>query len=402
MRKFSPEWFRQQFPALNTMNCYLDSAATSLRPQVMIEATQAYYHNGGTVHRSHYSQAQEVTQRYEACRQQVAELINAADAKHIIWTQGSTASINLVADAWLAHQLQPGDEILVSEVEHHANLLPWLMLAEKTGANVIRWPVNAVGELDIEQLTLLLTAKTRLVAVTQMSNVTGYLPPIADIITLAHRAGAAVLVDGAQGIVHHPADVQQWNADFYVFSAHKLYGPTGIGILYAREDRLAEMRPVQGGGKIISHVDFDGYRLMPSPWCFEPGTPNIAGILGLASTLDFHQTVDWQAAEAWACQLADRAAEQLAALPGITLFRAAGSPIISFAFNSLHSADLFTLISEYDVSLRVGQHCAQPYIQALGVNSTLRASFAAYNNEEDVEKLIKAVTFAYQLLTEEY
>ncbi|WP_241624989.1 cysteine desulfurase CsdA [Rosenbergiella epipactidis] len=401
MRKFSPDWFRQQFPALNEPNCYLDSAATSLRPQTLIEATQAYYQSGGTVHRSHYSQAKATTERYETCRQQVAALINAADANQIIWTRGSTEAINLVAQAWLAHQLQPGDEILVSEAEHHANLLPWLMLAEKTGANVVPWPVNAEGELDIAQLALRLTARTRLVAVTQMSNVTGYVPPIADIIALAHQAGAAVLVDGAQGIVHHTTDVQYLDADFYVFSAHKLYGPTGIGVLYARKDRLAEMRPVQGGGKMISHVDFNGYRLLPAPWCFEPGTPNIAGVLGLASALDFHQTVDWQAAEVWTCQLADRAAERLAALPGITLFRAAGSPIISFVFESLHSADLFTLISEYNVALRVGQHCAQPLMQALGVDGTLRASFAAYNTDEDVEKLVQAVTFAYQLLTDE-
>ena len=401
MRKFSPEQFRQQFPALNEVNCYLDSAATSLRPQALIVATQAYYQAGGTVHRSHYSQAKETTERYEACRQQVAQLINAADAEQIIWTRGSTESINLVAQAWLAHQLQPGDEILVSETEHHANLLPWLMLAEKSGANIVRWPVNREGELDIEQLAVLLTPRTRLVAVTQMSNVTGYTPPIAEIIALAHQAGAKVLVDGAQGIVHQTTDVQRWDVDFYVFSAHKLYGPTGIGILYARKDRLAEMRPVQGGGKMISQVDFKGYRLLPAPWCFEPGTPNIAGVLGLASALDFHQRVDWQAAEAWTCQLADRAAEKLAALPGITLFRAAGSPIISFVFKSLHSADLFALISEYKVALRVGQHCAQPLMQALGVAGTLRASFAAYNTDDDVEKLVQAVTFAYQLLTEE-
>lgn len=401
MRKFSPDWFRQQFPALHKPYCYLDSAATSLRPQVMIEATQAYYQNGGTVHRSHYSQAKEATERYEACRQQVAQLINAAEANQIIWTRGSTESINLVAQAWLAHQLQPGDEILVSETEHHANLLPWLMLAEQTGAKVVRWPLSPQGELEVDELALRLTARTRLLAVTQMSNVTGYVPPMAEIIALAHQAGVPVLVDGAQGIVHQPTDVQRWDADFYVFSAHKLYGPTGIGVLYARKDRLAEMRPTQGGGKIISHVDFDGYRLLSAPWCFEPGTPNIAGVIGLASALGFHQSVDWQAAEAWTCQLADYAAEQLAALPGITLFRAAGSPIISFVFESLHSADLFTLISEHNVALRVGQHCAQPLMQALGVQGTLRASFAAYNTYDDVEKLVRAVTFAYQLLTEE-
>ncbi|QGX92267.1 cysteine desulfurase CsdA [Tatumella sp. TA1] len=401
MRKFSPEWFRQQFPALHEPYCYLDSAATSLRPQAVLDATQAYYQTGGTVHRSHYAAAQESTERYEACRQQVAQLINAACAQQIIWTRGSTESINLVAQAWLDDRLQPGDEIIVSELEHHANLLPWLMLAERTGAKVVPWPLNEQGFLVTEQLLPRLTTRTRLLAVTQMSNVTGYCPALAEIIAIAHQAGVPVLVDGAQGIVHHSTDVSRLNADFYVFSAHKLYGPTGVGILYAREDRLAEMRPVQGGGKMITQVNFEGYRLQPAPWCFEPGTPNIAGIFGLASALDFHQSVDWQAAEEWTCQLADLAAERLSALPGIRLFRATDSPILSFVFDDLHHADLFAIISEQHVALRVGQHCAQPLMQALGIEGTLRASFAAYNTYQDVEKLVNAVTFAYQLLTEE-
>ncbi|WP_241607684.1 cysteine desulfurase CsdA [Rosenbergiella australiborealis] len=401
MRKFSPEGFRHQFPALRESKCYLDSAATSLCPQTVIDATHQFYQTGGSVHRSHYLQAKQLTERYEACRQQVAELINAPQAEQIIWTRGSTESINLVAQSWLQPLLHPGDEIIVSELEHHANLLPWLMLAEKTGAKVVRWPITAHGELAVDDLAPLLTPRTRLLAVTQMSNVTGYRPPLAAIIHQAHEAGVAVVIDGAQGIVHQPTDVQQLDADFYLFSAHKLYGPTGIGILYARSDRLAQMRPVQGGGKMITHVDFNGYRLQQAPWCFEPGTPNTAGVIGLSSALDFHRAIDWQAAEAWTCQLAEHAVKQLAQLPGIQLFHAPGSPIISFVFEQLHSHDLFSLINEYNVALRVGQHCAQPLMQALGVSGTLRASFAAYNAYDDVEQLVRAVTSAYQLLTEE-
>ena len=401
MRKFSPEWFRQQFPALREEFCYLDSAATSLRPQAVIDATLAYYQTGGTVHRSHYAQAQQSTERYEACRQQVAKLLNAKQAQQIIWTRGSTEAINLVAQAWLEQRLQPGDEIIVSEFEHHANLVPWLILAEKTGAKIVPWSITQQGELAIDELLTHLSSRTRLLAITQMSNVTGYLPPLAEIVSAAHHAGVAVLVDGAQGVVHHPTDVQRLNIDFYVFSGHKLYGPTGIGVLYAREDRLAQMQPVQGGGKMITEVDFNHYQLQPAPWCFEPGTPNVAGVLGLASALDFHQSVDWQAAEAWTCHLADLAEQRLSTLEGITLFRAASSPIISFTFHSQHNADLFALISEHQVALRVGQHCAQPLMQALAVKGTLRASFAAYNTLDDVDKLVNAVTFAYQLLIEE-
>lgn len=401
MRTFSPETFRGQFPALEDDNVYLDSAATSLTPHCVSQATQEFYRHAGTVHRSQHKQARELTERYEGCRQQVANLIGAAAAQQIIWTRGTTESINLVAQSWLAPRLQPGDEILVSELEHHANLLPWLMLAEKHGAKVVCWRVDSQGRLDATSLGDYLTAKTRLVAVSQMSNVTGFAPELSTIIDSAHRHGVPVLVDGAQGIVHHPMELGQLKADFYAFSAHKLYGPTGIGVLYARADRLAEMQPVQGGGKMISQVSFSGYQLLPPPWCFEPGTPNSAGVIGLASALTFRDGIDWSAAESWAVQLAQETAQALAALAGIRLFRAENSPILSLAFDTIHDADLVSLVTEQGIALRGGQHCAQPLIQALGVRGTLRVAFAPYNSRQDVERVIKAITLAYQLLVEE-
>ncbi len=401
MRKFSPHEFRQHFPALNDQLVYLDSAATSLKPQTVVDSTLRFYSEAGTVHRSQHRQAQAMTERYEACRQQVANLITAPSSKQIIWTRGATESINLVAQAWLSQRLAPGDEILVSELEHHANLLPWLMLAEQTGAKVVCWPVTDKGELDSSSLPDYLSPKTKLLAISQMSNVTGYCPDLAAIVQQAQLAGVAVLVDGAQGIVHHTIDMQQLQPDFYVFSAHKLYGPTGVGVLYARADRLAEMRPVQGGGKMISQVDFTGYQLQPAPWCFEAGTPNIAGVIGFSSALDFHATIDLAAAETWACQLAEHAETALANLPGFISYRAPNSPLLSFTLQGIHSADVAALVAEQNIALRVGQHCAQPLLQALNLSGVIRASFAGYNSVQDVERMVSAVKFAYQLLTEE-
>ncbi|QHM72257.1 cysteine desulfurase CsdA [Mixta intestinalis] len=401
MTLFNPAQFRQQFPALADAGVYLDSAATALKPQAVIDATQHYYSlSAGTVHRSQYAAARKLTERYESARTQVARLINAPDAHNIIWTRGTTEAINLVAQSALRPLLQPGDEILVSETEHHANLVPWLMVAQQSGARVVKWPLGADRLPDMAQLPALLNEKTRLLALGQMSNVTGGLPDLAQAIRLAHAAGAKVMVDGAQGVVHCPPDVQALDIDFYAFSAHKLYGPMGIGALYGKAELLEAMSPWQGGGKMLSQVDFSGFTPQPVPWRFEAGTPNVAGVIGLSAALEWLENIDMQAAERWSGSLATLAEEQLQQIPGFRSFRCGASSLLSFDITGLHHSDIVTLLAESGVAVRAGQHCAQPLMAALGVSGTLRASFAPYNNLQDVDALVRAIQNAVTLLAE--
>ncbi|MEH0875964.1 cysteine desulfurase CsdA [Pectobacterium cacticida] len=399
MTPFNPEAFRQQFPALLHPTVYLDSAATALKPQPVINAVQQFYESqSGTVHRSQHRGAQALTQRFEGTREQVAALLHADDPRSIVWTRGTTEAINLVAQSYARPRLQPGDEIIVSEAEHHANLIPWLMVAQQTGARVIKLPLGADFLPDVEQLATLITPKTRLLALGQMSNVTGGQPDLARAVTLAHRYGAVVVIDGAQGIVHRPPDVQGLDIDFYAFSAHKLYAPTGIGVLYGKTALLESMIPWQGGGKMMAHVSFDGFKPQAIPQRFEAGTPHIAGVLGLSAALDWLTTLDWPAAEQHCQRLAQLAETQLAQFPGFRSFRAPNASILAFDVAGIHHSDLVTLLAESGIALRAGHHCAQPLMDALGVSGTLRASFAPYNNQQDVAALIAAVGNALEIL----
>ncbi|XYQ56015.1 cysteine desulfurase CsdA [Pectobacterium carotovorum] len=399
MTPFNPATFRQQFPALQHSAVYLDSAATALKPQPVIDAVQAFYGSeSGTVHRSQHRGAQALTQRFEGAREQVATLLHADDPRSIVWTRGTTEAINLVAQSYARPRLQPGDEIVVSEAEHHANLIPWLMVAQQTGAKIVKLPIGADLLPDIEQLATLITPKTRLLALGQMSNVTGGQPDLARAITLAHRYGAVVMVDGAQGIVHCPPDVQALDIDFYAFSGHKLYAPTGIGVLYGKTALLESMMPWQGGGKMMTQVSFDGFTPQAIPQRFEAGTPHIAGVLGLSAALDWLTTLDWHAAEQHSQQLAQLAETHLAQFPGFRSFRSPQSSVLSFDIADVHHSDLVTLLAENGIALRAGHHCAQPLMDALGVSGTLRASFAPYNNQQDVAALIAAVGSALELL----
>ncbi|WP_017345472.1 cysteine desulfurase CsdA [Pantoea sp. A4] len=401
MTFFNPGAFRQQFPALADAGVYLDSAATALKPQVVIDTTQQFYSlSAGTVHRSQFAAARELTERYEQARQQVADFLHAGDARQIIWTRGTTESINLVANSWLLPRLQPGDEILVSEAEHHANLVPWLMVAAARQARVVKWPLGEDHLPDMTLLPQLLNARTRLVAVSQMSNVTGGCPDLAQIIPQAHAVGAKVLVDGAQGVVHHAPDVAALNIDFYAFSGHKLYGPMGIGVLYGNAVLLAEMAPWQGGGKMLTEVSFSGFTPQPVPWCFEAGTPNVAGVVGLSAALTWLQQHNLPQAELWCQQLASIAEEQLAEISGFRSFRSGQSSLLAFEIAGIHHSDIVTLLAEHGIALRAGQHCAQPLMQALGVSGTLRASFAPYNNLQDVDALVRAMRSTVELLSE--
>lgn len=400
MSSFNPSVFRLQFPALAQPGVYLDSAATALKPQAVIAATQQFYSSdAATVHRSQHKAALDLTVRFEQTRHQAAALINAA-AEEIVWTRGTTEAINLVAQSYARPRLQPGDEIIVSEAEHHANLIPWLMVAQQTGARVIKLPLGADRLPDLTQLPTLLTEQTRLLALGQMSNVTGGCPDLAQAIALAHGVGAKVMIDGAQGIVHCPADVRRLNIDFYAFSGHKLYGPTGIGVLYGKSELLAQMAPWQGGGKMLTQASFDGFIAQKPPYCFEAGTPNIAGVLGLGAALSWLEEQDLPAAEAYARQLTDDAEHRLAQLTGFRSFRCSGSSLLAFDIAGIHHSDIVTLLAEQGIALRAGQHCAQPLMAALGVSGTLRASFAPYNTPEDVDRLVDAMVNAVDLLAD--
>ena len=401
MNAFNPAQFRAQFPALNDAGVYLDSAATALKPQAVIEATHQFYSlSAGNVHRSQFAEAQRRTARYEAAREKVASLINAPDDKTIVWTRGTTEAINMVAQSYARPRLQPGDEIIVSAAEHHANLVPWLMVAEQTGAKVVKLPLTPDLLPDVERLTQLITPRSRILALGQMSNVTGGCPDLARAITLAHAAGMVVMVDGAQGIVHFPADVQQLDIDFYAFSGHKLYGPTGIGVLYGKPRLLEAMSPWLGGGKMISEVSFDGFTTQAAPWKLEAGTPNVAGVIGLSAALEWLADVDVAQAENWSRGLATLAEEELAKRPGFRSFRCQDSSLLAFDFSGVHHSDMVTLLAEYGIALRAGQHCAQPLLAELGVSGTLRASFAPYNTQSDVDALVAAVDRALEILVD--
>lgn len=392
MKAFNPTDFRQEFPAISDEIIYLDSAATALKPQAIIEATQLFYQqDAATVHRSQHQSALSLTVRFEETRQQVADFINAQAAENIVWTRGTTEAINLVAQSYARPRLQAGDEIIVSEAEHHANLIPWLMVAEQTGANIVKWPIGHDHRPDLQQLPRLLNDKTRILALGQMSNVTGGSPALASAIDLAHQYDCVVMVDGAQGIVHNPADVQALDIDFYAFSAHKLYGPTGIGVLYGKSELLEEMPAWQGGGKMLTHASFGGFTAHEVPYRFEAGTPNIAGVIGLSAVLTWLEHIDMEDAESYSQNLATMAESKLAELPGFRSFRCQQSSLLAFTFDGVHHSDLVTLLAEQGIALRAGLHCAQPLMVALGLNGSLRASFAPYNTANDVEMLCAAI-----------
>ncbi|MBJ8876714.1 cysteine desulfurase CsdA [Citrobacter koseri] len=401
MNAFNPAQFRAQFPALTDAGVYLDSAATALKPQAVIDATHQFYSlSAGNVHRSQFAEAQRLTARYEAARGKVAQWLNAPDDASIVWTRGTTEAINMVAQCYARPRLQPGDEIIVSEAEHHANLVPWLMVAQQTGAKIVKLPLNALFLPDVERLPELITPRSRILALGQMSNVTGGCPDLAHAITLAHAAGMVVMVDGAQGAVHFPADVQQLDIDFYAFSAHKLYGPTGIGALYGKPALLEEMSPWLGGGKMIAEVNFEGFTTQAIPWRLEAGTPNVAGVIGLSAALEWLAEVDMAQAESWSRGLATLAEDALAKRPGFRSFRCQDSSLLAFDFAGVHHSDMVTLLAEYGIALRAGQHCAQPLLAALGVTGTLRASFAPYNTKHDVDALVSAVDRALEILVD--
>lgn len=397
---FDPVSFRLQFPALRSGSVYLDSASTSLKPTVMIEATTDYYANStATILRSQHSQAVALTAQVEQARKQTAALINAEYDHEIVWTKGATEAINLISQCYARRLLQAGDEIIVSELEHHSNLIPWLQAAKETGAQVIKWPIEEDGSLSITRLLSLISDKTRIVAITQMSNVTGFQPDIETISQIAHQNNAIIIVDGAQGIVHQPMDVRKYDVDFYTFSAHKLYGPTGLGILYGKSELLRTMDYWQGGGKMLKTASFDDFVMAELPYRFEAGTPNIAAIIGFNAILNWLPNFDKKEVENHTVQLVNSAKAKLALLPELTILSVPNSSLLTLSSPTFHHQDLEILLAEQHVAVRTGELCAQPLMQAFGCNGVIRASFMPYNNQDDTDLFINALTSALDILS---
>jgi len=396
---------RRDFPILaTTVNghplVYLDSAASAQRPLPVMRAVEEYEtHSHANVHRGVHALSQAATAAYEGARERVRRFINAASPREIIFVRGTTEGINLVAQAYARPLLRPGDEILITALEHHANIVPWQMVRDQTGATLRVAPINRRGELIVEEFLALLTPRTKVVAIAHVSNALGTVLPVKMLIDAAHAQGAVVLVDGAQAVPHARVDVRALGADFYVFSAHKLYGPTGIGVLYGREALLAAMPPWQGGGDMILTVSFDKTTYNELPYKFEAGTPNISGAVGLAAALDYIESLGVEAIAAHEQGLLQLATAELTRLPDIELIGTAATKasVLSFIMKGVHPHDLGTVLDAEGVAVRTGHHCAMPVMTFFGVPATARASFACYNTEGDVASLVRALKRAREV-----
>ena len=403
---FDAERVRADFPILNQeVNghplVYLDNAATTQKPRAVIQALVDYYEqDNSNVHRGAHALADRATQKFEAARAKVAAFINAPEARQVIWTRGTTESINLVASSWGRANLQAGDRVLVSAMEHHSNIVPWQLIAAEKGACVEPIPVDADGTLDMAALESMLDERVRLVACGHVSNALGTVNPVADIVRLAHAAGALVLIDGAQAVSHWPVDVQALDCDFYVFSAHKLFGPTGLGVLYGKRALLEAMPPYQGGGEMIETVSFAGTTFNQLPYKFEAGTPDIAGVIAFGAAIDYLNQLDRVGAAAHEQALLTYAEERARATPGIRLVGTSAhkTSVMSFLLEGAHPNDVGMLLDQQGVAVRTGNHCAQQIMEQFGIPGTVRASLAFYNTRADVDRLFEALEKVRQFL----
>ncbi|MHC5021931.1 MAG: cysteine desulfurase [Planctomycetota bacterium] len=390
---------RADFPALHQEVhgkplVYLDNAASAQTPRAVIDAMDGFYEQDrSNIHRGVHALSQRATAAYEAAREKLARWINAPDPSQVILTRGTTEGINLVAQAWGRTNLGPGDAVLISALEHHSNIVPWQIVAEQTGATVRAIPVTDDGSLDLDAFAALLDDAVKLVAVGHVSNALGIVNPLATIIPAAHAKGIPVLVDGAQAMPHGRVDVQALDADFYAFSGHKMYGPTGVGALYGRKELLEAMPPWHGGGDMIKSVTLEKSLWAGLPHKFEAGTPAIAAGIGLGATVDYLESLDWTAVAAHEQDLLEYATAQLQTLPGLRLIGTAPGKVsvCSFVMECAHPHDIGTVVDQHGVAIRVGHHCAQPVMQRFGVPATARASFAFYNTRADVDALIVAL-----------
>lgn len=403
---YNVEQVRADFPVLTReVNgqplAYLDSAASAQKPNAVIDAqSELYRHGYAAVHRGIHTLSAEATERMENVRSQVARFIGAASPEEIVFVRGTTEGINLVANSWGMSAVSAGDNIIISTMEHHANIVPWQMLCKRTGAELRVIPLNQEGTLQLERLPGLIDANTKLLAITQVSNVLGTENPIAEMIKLAHQSGVKVLIDGAQAVMHHPIDVKALGCDFYVFSGHKLYGPTGIGVLYVKEEILQAMPPWEGGGAMIATVSLtEGTTWTAAPWRFEAGTPNTAGIIGLGAAIQYVGEIGLENISEYEQTLMRYALDELAKVPDLTLYGPASRlGVIAFNLGKHHAYDVGSFLDNYGIAVRTGHHCAMPLMDFYGVPAMCRASLAMYNTEEEVDRLVAGLIRIHRLL----
>ncbi len=402
---YDAEAVRADFPILHQKShgkrlAYLDNAATTQKPQAVIDAIDSYYRcDNANIHRGVYELSERATRHYEEARVKVKRFLNAADAHEIIFTRGATESINLVAASYGRSHVQAGDEILVSGMEHHANIVPWQILCEQTGAKLRVIPMNRRGELILGEYPKLLNDRTKLVAITQMSNALGTINPVTEMIEIAHARSIPVLVDGAQSSYHIKVDVQALGCDFFVFSGHKLYGPTGIGVLYGRKELLDAMPPYQSGGDMILSVTFEKTIYNDLPHKFEAGTPHIAGGIGLGAAIDYLDALGMERVGEHELALLDYMTNRLSDVPGLRIIGTAAhkASVVSFVLGDIHPHDIGTILDGEGVAIRTGHHCAQPVMQHFGIPATARASLACYNTPDDVDQLVAGLATVQRL-----
>ena len=380
---------------------YLDNAATSQKPQVVIDAMMRYYQEeNSNVHRGVHALSERATQLYEDARDTVQEFIGAGDRREIIYVRGTTEAINLVAYSYGRPNVGPGDEVLISALEHHSNIVPWQILCQEKGARLRVIPINDAGEILYGEFERLLTDRTKILAVTHVSNALGTINPVREMITAAHRRGIPVLLDGAQAVPHMKVDVRDLDCDFYAFSSHKMFGPTGVGVLYGKRQLLEAMPPYQSGGDMIKSVTFEKTIYNDLPHKFEAGTPNIAGGIGLGSAIDYVTKLDMDAVAAVEHELLEYATRALTAIPRVTIVGTARqkAAVISFVIDGIHPHDIGTILDSEGIAIRTGHHCAQPVMQRFGIPATARASFAFYNTKEEVDALARGIHKVIEVL----
>ena len=390
---------RKDFPILNQeINgkplIYLDNAATTQKPRAVIDRLSDFLSKeNANIHRGVHYLSMNATTLYDEARSCVANFINAENDDEIIFVRGATEAINLVARSFCDEKLEPGDEILITEMEHHANIVPWQLIAGEHGARVVPAPITDEGEMDLDQFESLLNERTKLLAFVHASNALGTINPAKKMVEIAHRKGIPVLIDGAQAVAHQEVNVQDLECDFYVFSSHKIFGPDGLGVLYGRKELLNKMTPYQGGGDMIETVSFDGTTFRPSPERFEAGTPNISGAIGLKAAIDYINDIGWETIHEKESLLMNHANESLEKIPSIKLIGTAENkvPVLSFTINSAHPHDIATILDTKGIAVRAGHHCAQPLMKRLGLSATTRASLSFYNKVDEINQLTEAL-----------
>ena len=404
---FDVEAVRRDFPILDQQIrgkplAFLDNAASSQRPQSVIDAISRYYeHDHANVHRGVHTLSQRATDAFEGARDRVRHFINAASSREIIFTRGTTEAINLVAQSYGRSRFQPGDEILISGLEHHANIVPWQLLCEQTGAKLKVIPINQRGEVEYDRFIELLSERTKLLALAHVSNALGTIVPVERFIAAAKQRGIPVLLDGAQAVPHQAVDVRALDCDFYCFSAHKMIGPTGVGVLYGRESLLEAMPPWQGGGDMILSVTFERTQFNQIPWKFEAGTPDIAGVIGLGAAIDYLTTIGMDRIAAYEHELLVYATDKLSQVPGLRIIGTAEkkAAVVSFVLDGIHPHDIGTIVDTEGVAIRTGHHCAMPVMDFFNVPATARASFSFYNTFAEVDQLVAALGEARRMLS---